>query len=410
MRRLLAAWLIVGWTGFADASDLRVVDASGVAPGSFPTIAGALAAAGEGDLLLIKSGIYEPVAVHGMSIALVADLGADVVIRRRVQVSGLTADQVVELRGIVVQAEYDFTFLTDGYERGLHAHDNDGIVWAEDCEFRGFMTGVLAERARVALLRCRSVGLDASVPILKVVVDGGDAMVGVDAEIAIDRSELLGGASHLSIAPTTPRGGAGAVFQGSEAQLVGSAVVGADGDDGGPIGFACAPGTHGGDGLVATQSSSVRSVLTSPYAGAGGAAYGACPAGDDGTPVSVDGSSEVVDVVSTSVRGVKIASPLRAGQMPTMEIAGEAGDMVFLFWGREPALERVNPSHSMLVEAEHIAFATSLVSPTVGLSSLLPGLPAGVSCDRLFVQSLHMTAAGKVMLGGATTLHVVNAP
>ena len=76
------------------AQDVFVVD-DVAGPGvDFTSLTAAVAAAADGDVVLIKSGLFEEnVLVDGKGIALIADAGANVEIRGRVEFSGLAAGQ-----------------------------------------------------------------------------------------------------------------------------------------------------------------------------------------------------------------------------------------------------------------------------------------------------------------------------
>src|SRR5688572_18660193 len=80
------------------AAGVLVVDASG--GGAFTDLPAAVAAAADGDILLLKSGAYTAPTIANKALDVVADTGASVVVQGPFAVTDLTATRAVTITGV----------------------------------------------------------------------------------------------------------------------------------------------------------------------------------------------------------------------------------------------------------------------------------------------------------------------
>lgn len=107
---------------------VHVVD-SNAGPGSdFLQIADAVAAASNGDTLLVRAGGYDAFTVDGKSLTITREKGFDVRVAGTITVRDLGANQRLVVHGL-----RNGTAL----ESGLQVEDCAGVVWFEACEFVG---------------------------------------------------------------------------------------------------------------------------------------------------------------------------------------------------------------------------------------------------------------------------------
>lgn len=139
------------------AGSVLVVDDTPGPGVQFSDIAPAVAAASDGDLILVKSGTYSGFDIHHRSLSVVADIGAMVEIVGRVQVSALAAANRALLRGLKVRSapELGGGFLDPNfdYSAGLQLLNSTGVTWVEDCTIDGFYSCIEATAAKANLTR-----------------------------------------------------------------------------------------------------------------------------------------------------------------------------------------------------------------------------------------------------------------
>ena len=136
------------------AQDVLIVDQAG-GPGVFTTLGAAVAAAQEGDVLLVKQGAYfEDLVIDGKSLVVQEESGANVLVRR-IQVQNLGPTQFVAVRGL----DWD-----NSHELSLGLLDNQGPVWIEDAghvdlaPFFESVGGYIVNCSSVVLRDCRFAG------------------------------------------------------------------------------------------------------------------------------------------------------------------------------------------------------------------------------------------------------------
>ena len=120
-----------------------IVDAAG--GGDFTTIAAAISAVGDGDIVLVRQGTYvESPSVVGKSLTIQADDGATVIagvagMSSPASIRNLTASQSVRLQGLTLAL-------------GLNLVNNQGSVWIEDCSITSGHPGILAQDSTAVVL------------------------------------------------------------------------------------------------------------------------------------------------------------------------------------------------------------------------------------------------------------------
>ena len=313
------------------AQAVWIVDAFNGAGADFTDMPAAVAAAGEGDLILLRDGIYTEFTITAKSLTIVADAGHHPLISERVLGSGssqpvirvfnLGASQEVALRGLELGGTYFQHFPGSPY---ILLQNNAGEVWIEDCalgvgatNFRAF-TGIRAVNcAAVTASRCALTAIN------------NRASHGVDAtgsNVTLWDCEVLGGAGLQGTSLPPENGGHGIQIDGGTLFAAGCAITGGAGGWGANT-FAL--GGAGGHGLTVNGNASVRlrdCVLAGGAGGEGTSGTGA--AGQE----SVVGSGSLMPV-NGSGRTLELSSPARAGVDPVSETyTGEPGDLVYLLW------------------------------------------------------------------------------
>ena len=106
-----------------------MVDAAGGPGSTFTTIGAAIAAASDGDFVLVRSGTYpETVALDGIGLVIQAEAGASVTVRD-IRVERLGPTQFAAIRGLGRATYYGDVVLTS----------NEGSIWIEDSPYSDAM-------------------------------------------------------------------------------------------------------------------------------------------------------------------------------------------------------------------------------------------------------------------------------
>lgn len=391
----------------------------GGANADHPSIAAAVSAAVDGDLVLVRAGTYGGFTLDGKAVAIVADAGADVIVFGPVRVQNLAPGRMARLTGLAVASV--------GSD-ALAVRDCVGSVRIEECV-------------------CSAYTLSASTPVHGAVVTHADDVVfarstlrgGVastsgaaagdgarcaNARVALLASETRGapGAHGDSGAPAA--GGAGGVglrVVASEVYASDATFVGGDGGRGGvaPTGLGgCASGQplvggDGGVGLVVDGASIVRSRAAHEHGGAGGIG-GVNTCGSFASP-GADGAARVGTVVALSGAACGLRTPrvARAGTPATLTVTGAPGDRVVLFVTSRPAHQWNGVFDApQLVGAPIERRVTAGVLPPSGSADVIVVVPA-LAPGRLFlarqIQAWVLTPGGPARLGDAATWTVVDA-
>lgn len=340
MRRPLLTLTCAALLAVPLQADTLLVDGSGN-PGSFFQLADAVAAAADGDTILVSQLAMDlPVIVDGKSLTIVADSGAAPLLTGPVFVRDLLPGQQVLLDGLRVEPN------TVG--PGLTVFDCAGSVLVQDCTIAGTFLPVapnpaarVADAAAVVFSRCtltgsRSLGVTAGAGLR---VEAGSVVGAYDCQIA-------GGAGQVT-GLTAFTGGTGAEVVGGSLFVSGGSLTGGPGGDGDGI-FGDTDGSDGGVGLVALNpSAEVRLVAVLAQGGPGGDAPAPFLPGDPGTDVLA--LPDVVEEVETTPRSLVVASPLRDGETLVAELSGEPFDLVFTVVSAEQA-PQVLPSPPVSVK------------------------------------------------------------
>lgn len=131
--RTCLASLLLSLTGIPAAADVLVVDAGGGA--DFTDLPAAVAAAQSGDVLLVKTGLYQGFTLAGNSLSVVADEGATVQINDSVEVSDVGGLERIVLAGLRVSGRETVSSSVDS--SALRIHNSGGHLRVQGCTLTG---------------------------------------------------------------------------------------------------------------------------------------------------------------------------------------------------------------------------------------------------------------------------------
>ncbi len=400
-----------------------------VGPGAFPTIQSAVNASTNGDVVLVKTGMYAAFTIDGHGVTVVADSGANVATTGVVTIKNVPAGSNVALVRLLMQGQAGGAPV-DG--RALEIANCAGHVRVEACTIRGLDGGplvncaVIGEKDAFSAVRTQNC---ADVAILLCDLRGGKAM-NLFAFPQCDGEPLAGGVgghgldaidSHVTIYDSTLKGGDGgtAWYYGGNAgdgcrltttagavlhsELFASNVVFDGKTKGGDAWdyFGVPITGGGGSGLYSAGSTTVRTLDCEFLGGTGGCNLFGC----DGAYPAIVGPNSVLPGTS---KGFGAPRLLREGQTAPFVFAGQAGDAAYLM---------LSPSMgSVFVPSLRGEFllASPLVGPlsvgsippigTLAVSLTVPFLPPGILGASVELQAMLLSSTGVSTL--TTSAHV----
>lgn len=395
----------------ASVGDVWVVDQGGT--GQFTEIQPAIDAAADGDTILVRSGNYvdwTDFLIQAKGISLIAEQGHSVHLTGGVIVSNLAAGQTTLLSGLDVQPIAPVT-------EGLTLANNQGMVIAENCSFRGVAgftggsgTGT-AGLSGAQIYNCAVISF-ASCSFLG--GRGGDAAPGTSTFGGSGGAGLL--CQNASVAAYDCRfdgapGGDGTAIGGRGGRgvrlvvgtLLASNATFRGGDGGDAVSFGCAPG-DGGEGLF--LGSGTQASLLDCHFASSNPGYGVL-CGNYGLPgADVSGPGTLVSLPGVS-RTLQAPSPVRDNGILTLSSRGEPGDVVYLLSSFEPAFEwRPQWSGVSLAASpfRRLVLGTIPASGTMSVNLFLPeSLVPSLQSRNLFLQCLHRDLNGSYVLSGAVS-------
>lgn len=401
----------------AGAGQVWIVDAGG--GGSFPTIQAAVDAAADGDLVVVRAGVYPAFQIQGKGLSVAADTDAFVEVNGTLRVENTAPTQAVYLRSLHTKVP--------GQE-GLVVRQCAGPVWVEKCTlvaedgpptFPGTPGALVEDSSSVSFERCLLLGDDAQ-------QSGGQGGPGLrvdDSAVYLYDGELAGadGAFHDDLGG---HGGDGIDLRGGLVFAAGTVMRGGRGggadDDpadpfGGGGGVSCGvPGT-GGAGL-SLQSGATGPPLARLFActllpGKGGFSTSAkgCPDGPDGMPIEVF-QGDVQSLPGTP-RSLRASSPVRELETATFTLTGPAGEQAFVFFSATQGGVLLAPFQgAALIGSPFTQVANGTVPPGdfLQLTTPIPLLGPTFQGVQLYTQSFWLDAQGGAIVGGNSGVTVLD--
>lgn len=290
----------------------------------FTTLPPAIAAAANGDTILVQPGQYHDlVDIDGKSLALIGPAQPEVAYTAGIRVRNLAAGQHVLLRNLTSWFE---PFVAS--ELKVLLEDNAGTVWIEDFRLQAQPGGraQFENCAEVVLLRSVFKGGAEPPPAADLTGSGIVGVVSIDSSVHAYGCEFIGGSGSVS----------GFIAYGSDGadafQLKGGLLFAADctftGGDAGIIpGPTCGSG-HSGDGIELTAGATAPSASTLGGSFEAGEADVGCSFLPPGQPIGLfAGTYEELAGLPCSL---DVQATVREGGLLTVAFTGAPGAAAFL--------------------------------------------------------------------------------
>ncbi len=403
--RLLPLLLVLPLAAPLSGQAVHVV-APAPGPGvDFTSLAAAVAAAQDGDSVLVRSGAYAGFGLNGKALAVTADAGAQVQVSGSVFIVGLAPYEHVSLHGLQLDA--------GEFSAAVTVQNCAGPVWLEGCTLRGFTV------AEATLFDNGTQGLvvqdAASVVVSACTLAGGAALRGEPALLAQDSgvhvfgSTLTGGAGHCDAfgVPFCDDAGPALEAHGGQLTLQSCVLVGGASAPGLPS----APPASGCDALLPGAPAALLSAGTEAWAYDVTLSAGAAtpPCGLPG-PALLAGDGQLDQVAGTPFV-VSADSPVRELQAAFVRVAGQPGDVAAILVGLDPLDGSFAPAGPLLVGDPSILLVLGHVPAGGELAVKLraPMLPAGSEAASWLLQAVRLAGGGGELLGNAQRALVLDA-
>ncbi len=374
-----------------------------VGPGQpFTSIATAVAAAQDGDVVLVKTGTYAGFTITNKALSIVADTGADVHVTEEVRVRNLAATRTVVLGGLKIRPVADAMF------DALDLESNAGSIRVVGCELRG---PLMTQSLPIPILaRGISARLCADVALADCVLVGGmstryEGIPGLTAEassVSVSLTSITGSDAGNQL-PGYGYGGGPGVFGFTNTRIItsGCTIRGGLGTTDPPI----CPGSPG-VWLSATSQLFSDDTLIVP-----GAPGWTCTVPT--VPVLLAGGSTAVETAGTSR---EMRAPLVTREQGTLVLSfvGVPGDVVQLVLADATRFVHRPDLRGVSLVRRRAAGSIVLAGVVAGDGTLSWSLPigdlgAGVEARVIHAQAVFSSVSGSEFLGSPAEIVLLDA-
>lgn len=404
---------------FAAAARSSAAGVLVVGPGQpYAQISAAVAAAANGDTILVKAGIYDRVQLHVKGVAIVAEVGAAVYV-----LGGVEIDSVLAPRAVVLDRLVCDTGGVAGVKYGLLVKNCTGAIRAQSCRFQGAegvasvvncnvegnpdaFEGVRVDSSTdVSFTGCTLRGgpgayvYDPGCVIGPDLVTfgghGGNGLACVNSTVSLYASTCEGGMSGSG--SYSKPGGDGIAGIASSLMIFDCTATGGSGGSSFDA-FAASEGGQGGHGL-AMQGGTARLLDSTLAGGVTGSGWG-YPGGEIADPF--DGGGTLVQWPGKA-KAFGAFKVVREGQTLVLQLAGNPGETALLLAAPlskgllVPALKGTLCLDPALLIGP-VAIGTITGAAPIGASIPIPALPAGVLGAGVFMQGALVAVDGSAIL------------
>jgi hypothetical protein len=431
--RILAAALCVSSICAIAQSGVIVVDASNGPGTDFTSLKAALAAAANGDIVLMRSGVYDGFhVISGKSVSVVADAGATVTIKNSDMASFVTASlQVVGaipgpvlIQGCRIESSLLTASTPASGALRIATTGTVGDVFIDSCVAEAEVGSAIEAvgTSRTTITQCEGHGGDSHILLPGTFPAGLGlflASTAATAPTSVFASAFFGGNGMVQDPLSSSlllSGGAGirsTTLNSVRNKLIsGTIAQGGDGSDatlGGPTCVAPGSGGHGVEVIAGFG----------PYYVDGSFAGGS--AGIDPTPCASSASNGLPEGVTfLGLPGVHLAAqpsrvvshaPVREGDAVTLSIEGPLNHAAFAVIGFSPTHVIAPELAGSLVVNPNTIVALGSMPPagSITLSTHAPTMPVGVEAGIVYLQPITQDmTSGQATLGAPSALVILD--
>lgn len=317
----LATTIVILTTPPLDAA-VHVVDDNGGVGVGFTDIQPAVTAAQDGDMVLVKTGVYGGFTITDKALVVTADSGQTVTVTGQILVQNLSAGKQLAISGVDVQGNQTGEALILQQNAGPILIENGTFVGDGIMVFQTPHAAKVTSTTNVTFVDCiLSVGFGSG---------GVAALQATSSSVHMYGCSMFGGDQTLE----TFAGGDGCQITSGFLFASDCTFVGGQGGPGVPqdIFQPCTNGGPGGNGLHHPFGSPTSKILDCTFTGGpGGVATDvACATGPTGLAQKITTGS--VSTFTVPARTYDISSPVREGTIGSLSLAGDPGEFAWIFF------------------------------------------------------------------------------
>ena len=376
MKNAIAVLLSVFlWSTAHGQGQVWIVDFAG--GGDFVTLDAAIAAAADGDTLVVRPGLYNVWStIDDRSLNIHGD-GALVQVEGTLQIQSLTAGKQVVIRGLIWR-----------WPAQLIVFSSAGVVWVDECQIEADLYGgsgaygaIHADQSsQVIVNNCFVAG---SIQYGYYAAPPTDGLHAVNSTVYAMGTNFWGGAGVDTSYPDLA-GADGAYLSAATLFINSSTCHGGAGRN-----------EMGGNGVTGRNAADLHLQGSTLYRG---------PGTPPGVALDLDAGSTVNDYPG-SAYGYRADSPVRYGQTMDLIYRGGAGDLVWLFAGLTPEATWMPALQSTLaLELSQAWWTLRGVLPANGFRAESVTVPsfAGMASVSVYTQPMFLASDGQLTLGPAS--------
>lgn len=408
--RILALGITLSTSALA--SDVLVVDPAGGTP--YIDIGAALAVAAHGDVILVRPGEYELLAIFGTSVSIIAEIPGTVTLGKptnvtpftALKVANLASGQPVFLSGLTFRASTG-TDVVEAGNAAVRVEQCLAPVIFQDCKFVGGRPSLFATQSvGVAIDRSEFDAANASATLSGSNANAGYAIRAVGAAMLLHRCSIQGGHGSSLHAPSAALHDFGSFVYAQDCEISGGNAAAATPGPGG----VCSNGANGAPAVVIDLGAPFHRVGGSITGGTGGSASGPpCSPGADGAAFQIL-AGLVIDH-PWFAPSIDLPTWQHEGSAGSLQVSGEPGSSALLLLGPTPAYVSAPAYGGVLRIAPTplvpISLGTVPVSGSVSIPYSLPLLPSGVDFATVQIQIATFGTSGAA-IGGARSFHLID--
>lgn len=402
----------------AAIGDVLTVAPAGAA---YAQIADAVAAASDGDVILVDSGGYLGFTIDGKTLSVVADAGANISVNEPVFVMNLAASQSVLLSGITLPQPFGGTALTLAQNAGP-VRVQAVIAYGGQFVFWGSWYAVdVTNCADVSFVGCSFRGGGPAYGGLGYAHNGAPAIRATASVITLHDCTARGGAG-LSGYPNAPGFPTSGQAGKPALDVVGSVLFARNsifqGGDGGhgnstdacpsnPYQYATAGG-NGGPGVRVTTATAATLVAVTSIGGAPGAGgTNGCGAQASSGATGLPYDPPSLTPVSGPQVSMAVVEPAREGTNLSVHVAGPAGFRVLLAQSLVPGYASIPWSHGVLLiqsPLRRVSLGTIPATGVLDVQLAVPFFATGVEARIVHAQAVFVDTSGRSHLASPSVL------
>lgn len=398
-------------------TSVLVVDAGGSPGSQFTSVAAAVTAAANGDIILVHAGTYSNFLLNTSKDVTIVGDGAVTIGTPFDSSSNLIANIAASARVVLRNLSLRGTSFPPLSLYGASVANCAGAVWFDHCDFLGSAGGIqVSNSPNVVFAHCSATGTNGYWDPLSGAHPCRPAILATNSTIYGYECSFTGGVGGTGTASSTfsaPSFVGGNAIELTDSRFLASrsSISGGPGGDGFISTFGnCFPPEPGGSGVKLSGASSIfRNAGSTILAGPTGAIAGTCSAPPPSNVISIV-AGVAIDLLP-SPAGFDLPSPQREGQAFNVTITDAPGNSALLL-GSISTNDLLLPQYGGALHVGNpfqvFPFGTIPVGGVLSVPAITPNLPPALLGFRYLLQAATCTSGGQCAVSTPSALVILD--